>query len=114
VTILSTGVSIIDSVTKSLGMQAVGLKHKMFTGDGGVGDAAFKVVTRDAVVEMKQRQFRTFSGALGVSKAVLTFTTPVPITEFDEIYLPDGTGGKVLGVGTPVDASGHLIAEVYL
>jgi hypothetical protein len=112
-TILSQGVSIIDSVTKSLGMQAK-VKHKQFTGDGGVGDAGFKIVTRDAVVEMKQRQFRTFSGELGVSKAVLTFTSPVKVVEFDEIYLPDGTGGKVMGVGTPVDATGHLIAEVYL
>jgi hypothetical protein len=112
-TILSQGVSIIDSVTKSLGMQG-DVKHKMFTGDGGVGDAAFKTVNRQAAIEMKQRQFRTFSGELGVSKAVLTFTTPIPITEFDEIYLADGTGGKVMGVGTPVDATGHLIAEVYL
>ena len=116
-TLLSKAVAIADKVTQGLGMQAQ-VTHKLFTGDGGVGDAAYSVKTRKAVVEQKLRQVRSFSGELVASTTTVTFVRPTVMGvgggAHDLIILPDGTGGPIVGVGAPVDASGQLIVEAYL
>lgn len=116
-TLLSKAVAIADKVTLALGMQAK-VTHKLFTGDGGVGDAAYTSKTRTAVVEQKLRQVRSFSGELVTSTATVTFVHPTPMGveggAHDKIILPDGSGGPVVGTGGPVDASGQLIVEAYL
>lgn len=117
-TLLSNAVRLANKVTLGLKMQAQGDKKvtlQKYLGDGGVGSPTYSSKKYDAVVEKKQRQVRTFSGELGVSGTTVTFLVPsIVVTERDRIVLADGTGGEVIAVGGPVDASGQLLLECYL
>lgn len=116
-TLLSDVVKVIDEVTQGLGMQAI-VTHKVFTGDGGIGDAAYTIKKRKAAVTQKLRQVRSFSGELVASNTTVTFVRPTTMGvdggAHDLIILADGTGGAVVGVSAPHDASNQLIAEAYL
>lgn len=119
--LLSGAVKIANDVTLSLGMQAQGAKKvtlKKFSSDGGTGSPIYTPsagTKYSAVVEKRQRQVRTFSGALAVSNTTVLFLDPaIVVGEHDVIVLHDGSGGEVIGCGGPVDESGQLLTEVYL
>lgn len=117
-TLLSNAVRIANKVTLGLRMQAQDGQQvtlKTFTGDGGVGAPVYSSKKRDAVVEKKLRQVRSFSGILTTSSVTVTFLDPtVAVKPNDQIILADGTGGEVIGAGGPVDASGQLLTEAYI
>lgn len=112
--LLSNAVKVADSVTKSLGMQ-VRVTVKQFVQDGGTGDNVEKDVKASAVVSKKTRTVRSFGGELVAVSTTVTFVNgKITIGEHDRIFLPDGSGGPVVGTSSPVDASGKLITEAYL
>lgn len=113
-TLLSSAVKIANKVTAGLKFQPT-VKHHSYVGDGGQGAPTYTIKSRPAIVDKKQRLVRTFSGTLEMSSASVTFLDPTIVCKpKDLIFLPDTTGGEVIGTGGPVDESGQLISENYL
>lgn len=124
---LRTGVKIVDDVTKPL--QAT-VSFERYIGSDGYGTLLYApAVPLKAIVDWKQKQVRTVSGILSVSRAsvmfldivALTAATPAGFTtagvsDEDKITLPDGTTGPILDMAGFIDAgTGHPIAtEVFL
>jgi hypothetical protein len=116
VSILSSVVKIADKVTVGLKFQAT-VTHWSFVSDAGKGDPVEKKFKRKAVVEKKQKLVRTFAGEMAASSTTVTLLKPgVLIKESDRIFLPDGTGGQVIGAGGFVDGSSgqQAYVEAYL
>lgn len=109
-------VGIVDGVAGNLGFKSK-VTHRMFTGDAGKGDDAYKNVVRRAIVDKKQRQVRGFDGALVMSTTTVTFLDPaIVVGQFDLIVLDDGSGGPLVGVGGFIDGGTNrqAYAEAYL
>jgi hypothetical protein len=121
--VLRTGVKIADGVTKPL--QAT-VTYERYIGENWQGSKTFAApIPMKAIVDWKQKQVRTMSGILSVSRASVMFlsiqavviaTSGEGIDDSDKITLPDGTTGPILDMSGFVDANtGHPIAtEVYL
>lgn len=113
-TLFSDVVASIDDVMTGLEVK-VKVTHKSFGGDGGNGAPTYPVIKkREAIVDRKVREVRTFSGTLAVSNMSVTFLSAVEVNEHDVIVLSDGTGGEVMSVSSPYDQSGRLITEAFL
>jgi hypothetical protein len=126
--VLQGAVAIADNVTKDL--QPIVDYHRFVSADyrgesvydpplGGLG------VGLHAIVDWKQKQVRTPTGELTVTRASITLlnidevvaaTGGDGIGDQDVFILPDGTTGPILDMGGFIDAStGHPIAtEVFL
>lgn len=121
--IVRSAVKTADKVTKDLQSTVT---YRRRTGQGFEGDPTFSApVQLRAVVDWRQRQVRTQSGLLSVSRASVTFldvsallaaTGGAGIDDNDEITLPDGTIGPILDIGGFVDrGTGVPVAtEVFL
>lgn len=112
-TLFSNIVASINTVMEGLGV-VVDITHKMFVTDGGLGNPTYTTVTRRGFIDRRQRKIVTFAGIEIVSSASALFIGNVPVNEHDQIFFPDGTGGEVVSVSSPVDASGRLITEAFL
>jgi hypothetical protein len=112
--LLSDVVGIANEVTKSLGFQAKVTVRK--TGqDNGTGDSEVTTAKYDAVIEKRIRQVRDSTGQLVASSSNVMFLDPtIKISMSDQIILPDGTGGPIITISSPVDTSGNLLTQVYL
>ena len=115
--ILSVGIGIADTITKSLGFQGT-ISHQAWTGQNEYGAATYATaVPRRAVIDMTRKQRLTEAGKLVTVIASITIlervadTTPLagqtrfqPIDDRDIITLPDGTTGPILsGPGAVLD-----------
>lgn len=126
--ILRTGVKLADNITKPL--QAT-VRYWRFVGATGDGDKTYVPpitsagIPLKAIVDWKQKQVRTQTGVLSVSRAVITLlnidevvkaTAGNGIGDDDLFILPDGTTGPVIDMAGFIDAgTGHPIAtEVFL
>jgi hypothetical protein len=122
--VLRTGVKIADQVTKPV--QATVTYHKATIGSDGYRTITHQTgVSLRAIVDWKQKQVRTLSGMLSVTRAIVTFldvaelasaTSNDGIGDHDKIVLPDGTTGPILDLGGFIDAgTGQPLAtEVML
>jgi hypothetical protein len=109
--ILRTGVKIADAQTKSVQCD---VQLRRFTKGSGTGVKDYgSPITLKAIVDWKQKQVRTMSGVLSISRATVLFlditalraaTNGEGIDDDDEITLPDGTTGPILDMGGFVDA----------
>lgn len=104
--VLNIGINIADSVTKSLGFQAV-VTHQAWIAQTISGAPTFaNAVSRHAIIDLTRKQRPTSSGKLVNTVAVVTFLEAVtangaagrfePIDPRDIIVLPDGTTGPIL------------------
>ena len=120
---LRAGVKIADTVTKPL-QPSVTYERYLSSGVSGGKNYAAPVQMR-AIVDWKQKQVRTATGILSVSRAAVMFldikemvaaTAGEGISDNDRITLPDGTTGPILDMAGFIDAgTGHPIAtEVFL
>lgn len=120
--VVRSAVKIADQVTKPL--QAT-VAYSRFTGSDGYGTPIYAgAVSLRAIVDWKQRQARTSTGILSVSRASVTFldvaalvtaTSGVGIGDEDKIVLPDGTTGPILDMSGFVDAgTGEPVATEVL
>lgn len=115
-TLLSKVVAIADKATKSLKFQSK-VTHYSFAGDGGRGAPTYNPTNgtlRDAIVDKKQRQVRSFSGVLTTSSATVLFLGVVAVKPNDRIKLSDGTGGEIIGEGGFIDKGSQVYSEAYL
>lgn len=113
-TLMSNVVKILDKITGPvLKFQSVATLGS-FTTDGGIGDGVTSDKKYSVIVERKQRQVSTGNGLFTTSTTTVLFFGSVDVKPNDMITLADGSGGVVVGVGSPVDASGRLITEAYL
>ena len=74
-------------------------------------------VPRQALVDWKQKQVRTATGILTVSRAEVTFLDPtVVIDDTDKIVLPDGTTGPILDMSGFIDreTGNPVLTQVWL
>lgn len=122
-TAVQSAVKVADSVTRPL--QST-VSYKRWLGQDGNGDASFAApVELLAIVDWKQRQVRTITGLLSVSRAAVTFldaaalsaaTAGAGIGDDDVIVLPDGTTGPILDMAGFIDPWTELpiATEVYL
>lgn len=122
-TILRTGVRIIDNVTKDL--QGDVIYERAIIDPSGYGRGFEAAVTMKAIVDWRQKQVRTLAGVLSTSRATVIFldidemvaaTAGEGISDHDKITLPDGTTGPILNMSGFIDAgTTHPIAtEVFL
>lgn len=121
--VVRSAVKIADDVTKPLQALVV---FERCTGTNGYGDLTYAAaVSLRAVVDWKQKQLRTMTGVLSVSRASVMFldiaalsaaTAGLGVDDLDRITLPDGTTGPILDMSGFIDAgTGQPIAtEVYL
>lgn len=121
--ILRNGVAIANTVTKPL--QAT-VSYERYVSSDYAGEKTYAVaVDLRAIVDWKQKQVRTASGILSVSRASVMFidiveldaaTGGLGISDADRITLPDGTTGPILDMAGFIDAgTGRPLAtEVYL
>lgn len=121
--ILRQGVKIADEVTKPLQATVIFKKAVSDTSYAGFGYPSS--VKLKALVDWRQKQVRTSSGVLSVSRAMVTFldvealkkaTKGDGIEDRDVIILPDGTTGPILDMAGFIDAGTKqpLATEVYL
>lgn len=127
---LRAGVKTLNAVTKSGGLQAlVEFRHFVYVDEYGnktylpaIGQPAAQL---QAIVDWKQRQVRTTTGILSVSRASVTFldvaalaaaTNNEGVADEDIIVLPDGTTGPILDMSGFIDGgTGQPLAtEVFL
>lgn len=120
---LRVGVKIADGVTKPL-QPTVTLE--VYAGSDSYGtDHYMTAVQLRAIVDWKQKQVRTSSGILSVTRASVMFldvaalavaTAGQGIDDNDKITLPDGTTGPILDMAGFIDAgTGQPLAtEVFL
>lgn len=121
--VVRAGVKIADGVTKPL-QPTVTLE--VYAGSDSYGtDHYMSPASLRAVVDWKQKQVRTTSGILSVTRASVMFldvaalaaaTANKGIDDNDKITLPDGTTGPILDMAGFIDAgTGQPIAtEVFL
>lgn len=106
---LRDGIALANSLTMSLQTANDGktgiVKHTPFLSVDGSGSRTYgSTVLRPALVDWKQRQVRTMTGELTVSRASVTFLDPaVVINDDDIIVLPDGTTGPILDMSGFID-----------
>lgn len=122
-TAVRSAVAVADKVARPL--QST-VSYRRWTGQDGNGDATFATaVDLLAIVDWQQRQVRTITGLLSVSRAAVTFldaaalsaaTGGAGIGDDDVIVLPDGTTGPILDMGGFVDPGTEIpiATEVYL
>jgi hypothetical protein len=110
-------VALADQLTKSFGLQA-SVRYFQYTGQDGAGkptyaDAAGTV--RQAIVEQKIKQVRTFDGTLGTSTASVTFLDPTVVSEFDKIVFMDGRTQPIIGTSAfQDDTNAGVLTEIFL
>lgn len=121
---LRAGVKIANDVTRSL--QCLVTFERYAENADGYGTPGYSAATTlHAIVDWRQRQLRTMTGVLTVSRASVLFldivevvaaTNGEGIDDHDRITLPDGTTGPILDMAGFIDAgTGHPIAtEVFL
>jgi hypothetical protein len=122
-TAVRSAVAVADKVTRPL--QST-VSYRRRTGQDGNGDATFATaVDLLAVVDWQQRQVRTITGLLSVSRAAVTFldaaalsaaTGGAGISDDDVIVLPDGTTGPILDMAGFIDPGTEIpiATEVFL
>ena len=121
--VLRSGIATADAVTKPLQPT---VSYERYTGADLYGTPAFAAsVSLRAIVDWKQKQLRTSTGVLSVSRAsimllniadVVTATGGAGINDEDKFTLPDGTTGPILDMSGFIDAgTGHPIAtEIFI
>jgi hypothetical protein len=121
--VVRAGVKVANTVTTPL--QAT-VSYQRDLGNDEFGTRTLgSVVKLKAIVDWKQRQVRTITGLLSVSRASVLFldvaalsaaTAGQGIDENDVITLPDGTTGPILDMSGFIDAgTGQPVAtEVFL
>lgn len=121
--ILRTGVKIANTVTKSVQAEVTFERYLSSTGEGEKTYAS--AVLLRAIVDWKQKQVRTTTGVLSVSRAMVMFldvdalkaaTAGNGVDDHDRITLPDGTTGPILDMSGFIDAGTKLplATEVYI
>lgn len=121
--VLRKGVAIADKVTKPL-QGTVMFRRDLGNDEYGQPTLADAVPMR-AIVDWKQKQLRTATGVLSVSRAVVMFldinemvaaTAGEGISDTDQITLPDGTTGPILDMSGFIDAgtTHPLATEVWI
>ena len=101
--VVSAGVAIADSITGSLQDTVT---HKPFLSRGVSGTVTYDTsVSRQAIVNMREKMLRDRNGKEILSIAQITFPRPVAITLEDLFTLPDGTEHPVATVDGLVDPS---------
>jgi hypothetical protein len=109
--ILRSGVALANRMTGSL--QAV-VTHEAWTGTDTFNKPTYATaVSRPAIVDLNQRRSIERDGTVIVSRASITFLSPIaangasgrrePIDPRDRLTLPDGTTGPILEVAGAVD-----------
>ena len=101
--------------------------HHPWVADDGYGASTFGAsVSLRALVEKKQVPRKTANGEMIMSTAHLTFLDRIqphgasgrsePIDARDELHLPDGTTGPIIGVDGMLDADDNrpYVLEVWL
>lgn len=122
-TILRNGVATVNKVTKSL--QAKVSYERFMTSDLFGTEQYAPAVLLDAIVDWKQKQVRTQTGVLSVSRAAITLiditqlmaaTGGHGVDDKDIFTLPDGTTGPILDMSGFIDAGTGLplATEVYI
>ena len=120
--VLRTGVKIIDTVVDSL--QSTVTLERFFVDDSGQPDHGAPI-TLKAIVDWRQKQVRTATGVLSVSRANVMFvdvaelsaaTNGEGIDDNDIITLPDGTTGPILDMAGFIDpgTAQPLATEVWI
>lgn len=121
--ILRAGVRIADKVTKSAHST---VRYERYLGSTGHGVKTYAgVTTMKAVVDWKQKQVRTQTGVLTVTRAsvmlldikeLLAKTGGDGIGDNDRFTLQDGTTGPILDLGGFIDPGNGipLATEVFL
>lgn len=121
--VLRSGVKVADGITKPL---QTSVSYKRYLNEGASGDKVYAPsVKLRAIVDWKQKQVRTMTGVLSVTRAVVTLldvaavkaaTAGQGIDDNDLFILPDGTTGPILDMSGFIDAgTGHPLAtEVML
>ena len=127
-TALRAGVAVADKITKPLQPTVL---FRRFLGSDEYGTPTYDppadqpARSMRAIVDWKQRQVRTLTGELSVSRAMVLFldvnevataTANEGIGDEDVIVLPDETTGPILDMAGFIDAgTGRPLAtEVYL
>jgi hypothetical protein len=121
--VLRKGVKIIDKITQPL--QCLVTLERYIADDDGYGPGFLPPVQLHAIVDWRQKQVRTMSGVLSVSRALIMFvdidelnaaTAGQGINDSDIITLPDGTTGPILDMAGFIDAgTGQPLAtEVFI
>ena len=93
------------------------VSHAAYSSQDSSGKPTYATaVNRTALVERKQRLFRTDSGREVLSQAKVTFLTAVTLDTRDQLTLSDGTTGPILSISGLMDPdiSKGYYAEVYL
>lgn len=120
---LRSGVAIANSVTRPL--QAV-VSYQQSLGQDAYGEPILgPVVPMHAICDWRQKQLRTMSGQLSVSRVSVLFldinemvaaTNGEGIDDDDIVVLPDGTTGPILDMAGFIDAGtgAPLATEVFL
>lgn len=122
---LRGAVKTIDKVTKDI--QPFVTFNKGVASNDGFGTITYPTsVQLQAIVDWKQKQVRTLSGILSVSRASVMFTDVAALAAatggegiddaLDVIILPDGTTGPILDMSGFIDAGTDqpLATEVWL
>jgi hypothetical protein len=123
-TIIRSGVKVIDKVTRSL---QANVTHQAWLGADEYGAPTYgSAVVRRALVDQQQHEHRTKSGELVATQAAVTFLDPImpngapgrtePIDANDLITLPDGTTGPIVDIAGFVDAGTNMpiLSEVWI
>jgi hypothetical protein len=117
--LIRSGVATANGITEEL---QVAVTHEPWVGKDQYGGPVFGTpVSRQALVEMKQRLRRSYTGQEVMQMAAVTFLVPVepngaagrrePIDPRDRITLPDGTTGPILdaaGLADPDTANPYF------
>ncbi len=105
--VIRSGVALANTITADL---QVTVTHEAWSSVAVVyGSGSFAAgVSRQAVVEQKDRLMRLPGGQEVLQRAVVTFVGPVTINVKDKITLPDGTTGPILTIKGVTDPSTGL------
>lgn len=120
--VLRSAVVIADTVTKPL---QPFVTYSRYTGEDEYGTKTYATAVQlAAIVDWKQKQVRTLSGVLSVTRSSVMFldinaldaaTGGEGIDDNDLIVLPDGTTGPILDMSGFIDAgTGHPLATEVL
>lgn len=113
--LIRDGVALANKMTEDIQAKVI---HRAYLSSTGSGKKLYSPdVSRPAIVDWEQRQIRTLSGNLSVSRATVTFLDPsVVVDDNDIIILPDGTTGPILDMSGFIDSgTGHpYLTKVFL
>ena len=112
--LLDDAVSIADQVTDALELKATVSHQSFMSADGAGNRLPGPVVFRKALVNKKQQLVKAATGEMVMSQASVTFLSPVIVTLYDRIILPDGTTGPILNTEGFVTNINPIMSEVYL